>query len=104
MSGDKPIGEPLFDGPPKRIVNRVRKFIHQDQNVPPMYHLGLGCFAPRLPEDYPLHAEAWAEAVHRAAARGILDAPEIFPRGSIGFTWARKVLDPGLSVVKRQKA
>jgi hypothetical protein len=89
---------------PKPIVNRVREFICKDIGQPPLYHLGLGIFAPRLPDDYALRVEAWAKEAHRGAARAILDAPEIFPRGSIGFTWARKVLDPGLSVVKREKA
>jgi hypothetical protein len=104
LSGDRPSGEPLLDQRPKRIVNRVREFTHTYIGPSPVHPLGFGCFAPRLPDNYALLAEAWADAVHRVAARKILDAPDIFPRGSIGFSWARKILNPGLSVVKKGTA
>lgn len=101
---DKPVGEPLFDRRPKRLINRVQQFIRNENLGPfPEYQLGIGSLSAPLPEDYAFRAEVWAHEVHRSAARGILQHPEIFPRGSIGFAWARKILDPGLVVVKTSK-
>jgi hypothetical protein len=46
----------------------------------------------RLPDDLALRIEQWAHTIHHRAAEAIMLHDDVFPPGSIGRTWAHRVI------------